>query len=174
MLFRSVVTRGHEGVFLRSLGPLLQHASQSKAQPESVEWIVFAPRESGEAVAAAIGSPRVEVRALVEPLPKKIEQLREAACDVLCYFEIGTDATNYFLPQLRLARIQCTTWGVQVTSGIETIDYYLSSRLVESDHASTHYSESLLLAETLLTYQLPDAADRFRRDRKSTRLNSSH
>ncbi|MFM2096008.1 MAG: hypothetical protein RIS70_3132 [Planctomycetota bacterium] len=158
-----VVTRGHEGVFLRSLGPLLQHASQSKAQPEPVEWIVFAPRESGEAVAAAIGSLRVEVRALVEPLPKKIEQLLEAACDVLCYFEIGTDATNYFLPQLRLARIQCTTWGVQVTSGIKNVDYYLSSRLVEADHAATHYSESLLLAETLLTYQLPDAADRFRR-----------
>lgn len=157
-----VVTRGHEGIFLRSLGPLLQQAADSKAQPEPIDWVIFAPAESVAAMTAGIGSTRVTVQPLCEPLAKKIEQLREAACDVLCYFEIGTDAANYFLPQLRLAKVQCTTWGVQVTSGIKNVDYYLSSHLVETEPAPTHYTESLLLADTLLTYQLPDAADRFR------------
>jgi predicted O-linked N-acetylglucosamine transferase (SPINDLY family) len=53
--------------------------------------------------------------------------------------------------------VQCTSWGIQVTSGIPTVDYYLSSRLVEPDEAQCHYTEKLVLADTLLTYQRPVA-----------------
>jgi predicted O-linked N-acetylglucosamine transferase (SPINDLY family) len=81
------------------------------------------------------------------------EEIRRAAFDVLYYWEIGTDATNYFLPFLRLAPVQCTAWGYQTTSGIATVDYYLSSALIEPADAHTHYSEQLLRASTLLTYQ---------------------
>ena len=82
-----------------------------------------------------------------------METIRDARFDVLYYREIGTDATNYFLPFVRLAPVQCTSFGIQVTSGIPNVDYYLSSELVEPDDAAEHYSERLLLAQTLLPYR---------------------
>jgi predicted O-linked N-acetylglucosamine transferase (SPINDLY family) len=45
---------------------------------------------------------------------------------------------------LRLAPVQCTAWGHPVTSGIPTIDYFLSSELMEPKNAQEHYSERLI------------------------------
>ncbi len=92
---------------------------------------------------------------------RTVESIKDAEFDILYYWEVGTDATNYFLPFFRLAPVQCTSWGIQVTSGIPQMDYYLSSELVEPDDAQSHYSEELILANSLLTYQyragLPDS-----------------
>ena len=46
---------------------------------------------------------------------------------------------------LRLAPIQCATWGRPVTSGSPAIDYYLSSALVEPEDGQQHYVERLHL-----------------------------
>ena len=81
-----------------------------------------------------------------------VETIRDERCDVLYHWEIGTDNTNYFLPFCRLAPVQCTSWGVEVTSGIPEVDYYLSSELVEPEDAQDHYTEKLVLGRTLLTY----------------------
>jgi predicted O-linked N-acetylglucosamine transferase (SPINDLY family) len=45
---------------------------------------------------------------------------------------------------LRLAPVQCTTWGHPVTSGLPTIDYFLSSELMEPENAQDHYCEKLI------------------------------
>jgi predicted O-linked N-acetylglucosamine transferase (SPINDLY family) len=45
---------------------------------------------------------------------------------------------------LRLAPIQCVAWGHPVTSGLPTMDYFLSSELMESEKAQDHYSETLI------------------------------
>jgi len=63
---------------------------------------------------------------------------------------VGSDSLNYILPSLRLAPVQCTSWGIQDSSGIANLDYYLSSRWLEPDGAAAHYSERLLLLDTLL------------------------
>jgi len=39
--------------------------------------------------------------------------------------------------------------GTSVTSGLPTIDYYLSSQLMEPENAQAHYSEKLILHQTL-------------------------
>src|SRR5688572_3013500 len=83
------------------------------------------------------------------------DAIRAAHCAVLYFWEIGTDATNYFLPFLQLAPVQCSSWGVQVTSGIPRVRYYLGSELVEPENAAEHYSEELVLSPSLLTYQIP-------------------
>ena len=44
-----------------------------------------------------------------------------------CYTDIGMDPVTYSLAFSRLAPVQCVTWGHPVTTGIETIDYFLSS-----------------------------------------------
>ncbi|OKH41010.1 hypothetical protein NIES2119_01525 [[Phormidium ambiguum] IAM M-71] len=64
---------------------------------------------------------------------------------ILVLPEIGMDSQTVIMAGLRLAPIQCTAWGHPVTSGIPTIDYFLSSQLMEPENAQKHYSENLIL-----------------------------
>ncbi|KAJ0411173.1 hypothetical protein ATCC90586_008889 [Pythium insidiosum] len=49
--------------------------------------------------------------------------------DVLVFTEIGMHPTTYFLAFARLALRSVVFWGHAVTSGIDSIDYFVSSRL---------------------------------------------
>jgi protein O-GlcNAc transferase len=63
---------------------------------------------------------------------------------VLIYPEIGMDETAAKLAALRLAPVQCNSWGHPETSGYPTLDYFLSSALMEPPAAAQHYSERLV------------------------------
>jgi predicted O-linked N-acetylglucosamine transferase (SPINDLY family) len=65
--------------------------------------------------------------------------------DVLLYPEIGMDPTTAKLASLRLAPVQATSWGQAQTSGLPTMDYYLSAEALEPPDAKAHYSEQLEL-----------------------------
>jgi protein O-GlcNAc transferase len=69
--------------------------------------------------------------------------------DILVYTDLGMDSLTYALACSRLAPIQCLTWGHPATSGLETIDYFLSSDLLEVPEADAHYSERLVRLPTL-------------------------
>jgi predicted O-linked N-acetylglucosamine transferase (SPINDLY family) len=60
------------------------------------------------------------------------------------YPELGMDPQSMMTAGLRLAPIQCVGWGHPVTSGLKSIDYWLSSDLMEPDNAQNHYSEKLV------------------------------
>jgi len=75
--------------------------------------------------------------------------------DVLVYCELGFGPHTYALAHCRLAPVQLTTWGHSDTSGIPTIDHYISTELYEvGDHeeAQSHYSEHLILHKSLCTH----------------------
>jgi protein O-GlcNAc transferase len=63
---------------------------------------------------------------------------------VLIYLDIGMEQTAVRLAALRLAPVQCTTWGHPDTSGLPTIDYYLSSEAMEPPDGDQHYTERLV------------------------------
>jgi protein O-GlcNAc transferase len=73
------------------------------------------------------------------------EQIIKDQLHILVYPEIGMNPPTMELAALRLAPIQCTAWGHPVTSGLPTIDYFLSSQLMEPENAQEHYSETLIL-----------------------------
>lgn len=73
------------------------------------------------------------------------EQITKDQLHILVYPEIGMNPPTMELAALRLAPIQCTAWGHPVTSGLPTIDYFLSSQLMEPENAQEHYSETLIL-----------------------------
>ena len=75
---------------------------------------------------------------------KLCQIIREDKLHILMYPEIGMDPTTLKLAALRLAPVQCTTLGHPDTSGLPTIDYYLSSDLMEPSDADTHYTERLI------------------------------
>ncbi len=80
------------------------------------------------------------------------QKIADLKLDVLIYTDIGMDPMTYFLGFCRLARVQCVTWGHPVTTGMETIDHYLSSRLFETPEAPAHYTENLVLLDTIPAY----------------------
>jgi hypothetical protein len=72
-----------------------------------------------------------------------VEQLRAAAFDALYFWEVGTDATNYFLPFCRLAPLQVTGWGWPETSGAPELDCHVSSAALAPPGAERLFTEPL-------------------------------
>ncbi|MBD2773419.1 glycosyltransferase [Iningainema tapete] len=72
------------------------------------------------------------------------EQIIADQLHILIYPEIGMDSQTMQMAGLRLAPVQCAAWGHPVTTGLPTIDYFLSSELMEPDNAQEHYSEKLI------------------------------
>ncbi|MDA1000950.1 MAG: tetratricopeptide repeat protein, partial [bacterium] len=89
-------------------------------------------------------------------LPPVLEKARAAvaACglDVLYYPDIGMDPFTYYLAFTRLAHVQCASFGHPVTSGIEAVDYFVSSASAEPEGAEEHYTEKLARLENFPTY----------------------
>jgi predicted O-linked N-acetylglucosamine transferase (SPINDLY family) len=74
---------------------------------------------------------------------------------VLIFPEIGMDQVSAQLAAQRLAAVQCASWGHPVTSGFPTIDYFISSDLMEPESAVDHYSEQLIRLPGLSIYYEP-------------------
>ena len=69
----------------------------------------------------------------------------DSRMDILIYPEIGMDPTTGKLAAQRLAPVQATSWGQPQTSGLPTMDYYLSAEALEPPGAQAHYTEKLEL-----------------------------
>ena len=83
---------------------------------------------------------------------KCLEALR---LDTLIFTDIGMDGLNYSLAHCRFASQQIVSWGHPDTTGISTIDQFISSDLIEPYNAQSHYSEELVLFSTLPSYYDP-------------------
>ena len=156
-----VVTGGHEGIFLRGMGGLIARLDHRQL------GVTVVCHHSGKSTIEAYlrnipGGDRIEF-VTGTSLMSLASAVQSAKFDLLYYWETGTDSTNYFLPFMRLAPVQCTSWGWPVTSGIPTIDYFVSSRWLEVADAQTHYSEQLVpLSEIPNYYERPTDAEQLR------------
>ena len=142
-----VVTKGHEPAFLTFLGGIVERLAGDRLEPVIVCASTGVSRIRGQ-----IPDESIRVVALSDRFDRMVDAIRGGGFDLLHYWEIGTDATNYFLPLCRPAPVQSTSWGIAVTSGIPLVDYYVSSALLEPAAAEEHYTEELVRLETLPTY----------------------
>lgn len=83
------------------------------------------------------------VHSVAADLSLFIDTIRNASLDVLFYPDLGLDPIPYFAAFSRLAPIQITGLGHQDTSGISTIDYFISDELDPKGHES-FYTEKLV------------------------------
>ena len=72
-----------------------------------------------------------------------VDAIAGADLDVLLYPELGMDALTPKLAALRLAPVQAASWGHPQTTGLPTLDHFLSAELFESAGSDAHYSEKL-------------------------------
>ncbi len=83
------------------------------------------------------------------------ERILADAPHVLIYPEVGMDSTSVRLACQRLAAVQCASWGHPETTGLPTIDAFLSSDLMEPPGAQDHYTERLVRLPGLGVYLEP-------------------
>ncbi len=112
-------------------------------------------------------------------LPTSLDAVRrriaEEQFDILFYADIGMDPFTYYLAYSRLAPVQCVTWGHPVTTGLKTIDYFVSSKLIEPDNATRHYSESLVRLKQLPAYYYrPEISEPLKSRRELGLSESAH
>ena len=102
------------------------------------------------------------------------EQIRQDQLHILVYPEIGMDGNTITQAALRLAPVQCTAWGHPLTSGLPSIDYYLSSTLMEPVEAQSHYTERLVRLPHLgIAYRQPPLPDPLPKTRADFGLTDS-
>lgn len=120
-----------------------------------LNWLKYADRSQFEIYAYHIGDRVDAATQLFQAystrfyhLPASLETICQQVLDdclqALIFPELGMDAKTLCIAGLRLAPIQCMAWGHPVTSGLPTIDYFLSSELMEPENGQEHYSEQLV------------------------------
>jgi predicted O-linked N-acetylglucosamine transferase (SPINDLY family) len=92
------------------------------------------------------------------------KKLHALGADVILYPELGMDSRVLGLASQRIAPVQVCAWGHPVTTGLPTIDAFLSCAQMEPADAHDHYSERLIglpgLGTRYLSPALPEPASR--------------
>ena len=76
--------------------------------------------------------------------PEWVDTILGEELDVILYPEIGMNPMTVKLASLRLAPVQVAAWGHPETTGLPTIDYYLSASDFEPTDAQANYRERLV------------------------------
>lgn len=149
-----VVTTGHEGVFDRCLGPLVARlAARGNLDVRLI---------STRAGLNVLRHLRPDFPGGMLEIPVEIDAaartIQTAGVDVLHYWEIGTDSTNYFLPFFQPAPIQTGTWGWPSTAGTTRVTGFVSGEALEISKSNADYVENLFSLHSLPTLYAPPPA----------------
>lgn len=148
--------------FLRdhSIGRLMLNLIQHMAATGRYAIFIFSFNRQPDAVSAEIARYAAEVVTLFANLDEARREIAARRLDVLFYPDIGMEPMTYFLAFARLAPAQCVTWGHPVTTGIPTVDYFLSCDAAEPADGDAHYAEKLVrLGGLPMSYRRPPRPD---------------
>jgi tetratricopeptide (TPR) repeat protein len=138
-------------------------------------WVEFLAQAGWELLLVHVGDTRDALTlrlanaaqgeiALSGNLENAARALQALEADIIVYPEIGMDLRTIGLAALRLAPVQVSAWGHPDTTGLPTIDAYLSCAEMEPANAAEHYTETLLalpgLGTRYLSHPVPDPVPR--------------
>jgi len=131
--------------------------------PEKFEVIVFRTSSKSDPMAEAIEAAAAKVVTLQQNLDSARQAVSDEKLDLLYYPDVGMDAFTYYLAFARLAPVQVTSWGHPMSTGIPNMDYFISSKDLETEDGDAHYSETLVRLAHPPTYyyrpEIPSCAD---------------
>ena len=78
-----------------------------------------------------------------------IESIQAKEVDILIYPEIGMNEVATQLASLKISPLQMASWGHPETTGLPTIDSYISAADFEPTNSQNHYRESLITLPNL-------------------------
>ncbi|MFN6947168.1 MAG: tetratricopeptide repeat protein [Cytophagaceae bacterium] len=143
-----VVTSGHEGVFIKCMRGIINNLDTNL-----FDISIVCSLPNGEKILRpVIDNPGIKFISLPKDFNRALDFLIKAQIDILHYWEIGTDVVNYFLALCKPAKIQCCSWGWPATSGMAIVDYFISSKHLETDEGEKFYTEKLIKFDRLPVY----------------------
>ena len=119
------------------------------------EVFVFFVGKKKDSVSNAISDSADYSTVLPGDIASAVEVIRGKGLDVLYFTDVGMNSDSGAIARHRMAPVQCVSWGHPVTTGLPTMDYFISSDLLEVEEAEEHYSETLVRLSTLPCYYLP-------------------
>lgn len=93
--------------------------------------------------------------AMEQPVLAAAQTIQSAQLDLLIYPEIGMDPFSYMLAHSRLALHQVVLAGHPLTSGLSTLDYFITSSELEIPGCQRHYTEQWVGLPGLIQYPRP-------------------
>jgi len=124
----------------RAFEGLIRHLDRNRFEVVVVH-LSPGPRD---AVRIRIDACADQVLTLSHQFEPALRQLLALDLDLLYFTDIGMHPFATMLACQRIAPLQLAGWGVPQTSGLSSIDFYVSAALAEPPHADSHYTEQLI------------------------------
>ena len=122
-------------------------------------WLMHSANAGNAPFRALLDSEVDHAVTLPRGLRSQQEAIATSKLDVLFYPDIGMSPETQLLAFARLAPVQVVSWGHPDTTGIDTLDYYLSTTCIEPQGAEDLYSEQLVRLSRLPSYYEATAID---------------
>lgn len=107
------------------------------------ELFIYGPA-SGDAETERLAGAVEHFRSLPADVERAARAVRGDRLDALIHLDIGMEPAGMCLGAMRLAPVQAVAWGHPVTTGLPTMDWFLSSAAMEPPDGDAHYRERLL------------------------------
>jgi len=119
--------------------------------------VIHAPRAKRDTFSQHLDALADKSLTLPASLKNQQQAVATEKLDVLFYPDIGIAPSTYFLAYARLAPVQATSWGHPDTTGLDTMDYYVSAVTNEPEEGDAYYTERLIRLNRLpcFYYQTP-------------------
>lgn len=135
----------------------LNHGLIAGLSREQFEVTVISVGPPDEGLGRRIRQSADRFLVLPPQLGAALQTVAGLGLDVLYYPDVGMDSLTYTMAFSRLAPVQCATWGHPVTTGLPTIDYFVSSEDLESPGSDDQYTEKLVRLPRLgVCYERPE------------------
>ncbi|MFO1161962.1 MAG: tetratricopeptide repeat protein [Reyranellaceae bacterium] len=139
----------------RLYGGLLRHLDRSRFEVV----VIHAPRAPRDVMSDQFDRLADKAIRLPTTLGQQQQAVAAESLDLLFYPDIGMSKDTYLLAHARLAPIQAVSWGHPSTTGLDTIDYFVSADSIETADADRYYGERLIRLERLpCFYEMSSAA----------------
>jgi predicted O-linked N-acetylglucosamine transferase (SPINDLY family) len=132
-----------------------------RLDPRRFEIILLRPPDAlADAASQRLDSLASRSVVLPSALAQQHQAIADERLDVLFYPDVGMSRLSYLLAFARLAPVQAIGWGHPITTGVDTLDYFVSAHALEPKDADQHYSERLVRLSRLPScYERPTAPD---------------
>lgn len=147
-----LVTYTNEGIFSRFMKGIINYLNSEVFEV----FIICDSRGWEKTLKNNFNTQYIKPVFISKKLQQAAEVIENLKLNLIYHWEVGTDSLNYFLPFFKLAPIQCTSLGWPDTTGINNMNYFISSDLIERLDADLDYSEKLIRLNKLpFNYEKP-------------------
>lgn len=134
----------------------LNHGLISKLPREHFEVFVLSVGPPDEGLGKRIQQCADHYLVLPPGIGPVLQTIADLGLDILYLPDIGMDATTYTLAFSRLAPTQVVCWGHPVTTGLPTVDYFITTPDLDPPGNEDHYTEKLArLSRLAVCYERP-------------------